>query len=305
LWRKNNEYSLDKFLNIADLPVTNINDALIVERGLSLGILRLDLIHPIISGNKLFKLKYYVEKAEAERKDVLTFGGAFSNHLVATAYYCKLLNIKCKGIVRGERTILLSPTLLKCETYGMHLEFVNRNQYSEISSTLEASDSQVIIPEGGFGKLGVKGAAEIMQHQAIGEATHLAISVGSATTLAGLLLANHNNLELIAVPAIKNMQDIPERLQKLIGRKDFVMPTIFNEYHFGGFAKIDEELISFMNKFYQDHKIPTDRIYTSKLLFTIMKKVKEGYFPKGSKIIAIHTGGLQGNVSLTNNELIF
>ena len=296
---------MDKFLNISDIPVTYINDALIETNGISVGVLRLDLIHPIISGNKLFKLKYYLEKAQKEQKAVMTHGGPFSNHLAATAYYCKLLNIKCRGIVRGEHEIPLSATLQQCEQHGMHLEFVDRSIYSKLSNDLIESATEVIIPEGGFGALGMKGAAEIMQHQVLDNATHLAVSVGSATTLAGLLLGNKKNMELIAVPAIKNMQDIPERLEKILERKDFVMPTIFNEYHFGGFAKIDAKLISFMNQFYTEHKIPTDRIYTSKLLFTIRKKIEEGYFQEGSKIIAIHTGGLQGNFTLTKNELIF
>lgn len=296
---------MDNFINISNVDVTNIDDLNIDLQGVSLSVLRLDLIHPIISGNKLFKLKYYLATALAENKNVVTYGGAFSNHLIATAYYCKLLNIRCKGMVRGEKTNPMSETLNKCAAYGMQLEFIARSAYSMIASKFEITNDDMIIPEGGFGSLGVNGGAEIMQHPVIKDASHLSIAVGSATTLAGLIIGNKGDLEVIAVPAIKNMTDIPDRLEKLIGHHNFIPPTIFNEYHFGGFAKINDELISFMNQFYKDHEIPTDRIYTSKLLFTILKKIEDGYFARGSKIVAIHTGGLQGNLSLINNELIF
>ncbi len=296
---------MDKFLNISEVKVNPIINENIIAQGVSLNVLRLDELHPVVSGNKLFKLKYYLQQAKATNKNVVTYGGAFSNHLVATAYYCQDLAIKCKGIVRGEKPKELSATLLQCEALGMKLEFISRDYYDSISDIGGENNEEIVIPEGGFGKLGVQGASEILQHKIFDSATHVAISVGSATTLAGLILANNKETEIIAVPAVKNMNELTQRLDYLLGPETYKTSVVWDNYHFGGFAKVNKELIIFMNQFYTDYKIPTDRVYTSKLLFALIEKINENYFPTGSNIVAIHTGGLQGNQSFKENELIF
>ncbi len=282
-----------------------MTNGVITAAGVRLRVLRLDLIHPVVSGNKLFKLKYYFENATAKKQTVISFGGAHSNHLVAVAYYAQQHHIKCRGIVRGEKPPQLSASLKDCVLYGMQLEFVSRELYAQLSKQDLSSDKLLQIPEGGFGALGVQGAAEIMDINGMQDATHIALSVGSATTLAGTIKNNKYDAEIIAVPAIKNMDDLPQRLDELLGEMSYQMPTIFKTYHFGGFAKISPTLIDFMNNFYRQQNIPLDRIYTAKLLYGIVDKIGAGYFSKGSNIVAIHTGGLQGNRSLGKGTLIF
>lgn len=296
---------MDKFLNISEVGVSPIINEATIAKDILFTVLRLDQLHSVVSGNKLFKLKYYLQQAKAKNKKVVTYGGAFSNHLIATAYYCQYLALKCKGIIRGEKPKELSATLLQCAAFGMELEFITRDDYDNTSSIAGATDYELTIPEGGYGVLGAQGASEILQHEIFKSATHIAICVGSATTLAGLILANNKETELIAVPAVKNMSDLSERLNYLVGVDSYKSPTVWDNYHFGGFAKVNEELISFMNQFYKEYKIPTDRVYTSKLLYALTEKINDNYFPKGSNIVAIHTGGLQGNQSFTKNELIF
>ncbi len=296
---------MDKFLNISEVAFSPIINEATIAKGILFNVLRLDQLHPVVSGNKLFKLKYYLQEAKAKNKKVVTYGGAFSNHLIATAYYCHYLALKCKGIVRGEKPKELSATLLQCESLEMELEFITREHYDSTSTNAGDNSDEMLIPEGGYGVLGAQGATEILQHEIFNKATHIAISVGSATTLAGLLLANNKETEIIAVPAVKNMNDLSERLDYLLGADTYETPTIWDTYHFGGFAKVNEELVSFMNQFYKDYKLPTDRVYTSKLLYALTEKINDNYFPKGSNIVAIHTGGLQGNQSFIKNELIF
>lgn len=296
---------MDKFLNISELEVSPVVNEDTITKGIFLNVLRLDLLHPVVSGNKLFKLKYYLQQAMAGNKTVVTYGGSYSNHLVATAYYCQYLSIRCKGIVRGEKPNDLSATLIHCVSLGMALEFIPRVDYDLVSNIAGENKSNLIIPEGGFGELGTQGASEIMQHEIFKTATHIAISVGSATTLAGLTSANKAETEMIAVPAVKNMNDLPKRLDFLLGVDNYKDPVIWDHYHFGGFGKVNPQLISFMNQFYDNYKIPSDRVYTSKLFFAVTEQINENYFPSGSNIVAIHTGGLQGNASFAEAELIF
>jgi 1-aminocyclopropane-1-carboxylate deaminase len=294
-------------LPISNISLDKIESHLLLQKGIKLSILRLDKIHEDVSGNKLFKLHYFIENClQTIHKTLLTFGGAYSNHLVATAFLCKANNIKCIGIVRGEKPAILSHTLLKCEALGMQLQFVSRSDYKNMHDTNGIEKKYgacTIVPEGGYDTDGAKGASLIMNILKGKTATHICTCVGTGTTLAGLLMNNTLNAEIIAVPAIKNMTDIQERIFFLSGKK--YNPTIFGDYHFGGYAKYDEKLIQFMNTFYAAHQIPTDFVYTAKMLYAIMDNIENNYFKSGSSIICIHTGGLQGNNSLPKNSLIF
>ncbi len=292
------------------LQLDKLQSPLFNEYGVSMYVVRLDLIHPIISGNKIFKLHYYIKEAlETIDKKVVTFGGAFSNHLVATAYCCQLLGIKCIGIVRGERPGILSHTLMHCLDYGMELEFISRTDYKKSEKNYDYIKEQyndcLIIPEGGFSHLGAKGAAKIMDNEALHSATHICTAVGTATTLAGIVLNATHSQEIIGIPVIKNMEDLWDRLPYLINDSTKKTPSIFNDYHFGGYAKKTNELIDFMNEFYTEFNIPTDFVYTAKMCYGVIDKIREGYFPKGSEIYCLHTGGLQGNASLPKGTLVF
>jgi 1-aminocyclopropane-1-carboxylate deaminase len=300
------------FLPTDNISFDNLESDFLSENGVSVTMLRLDKIHEEVSGNKLFKLHYFVEAClQTTYKTILTFGGAFSNHLVATAFLCKEKGIKCIGVVRGEEPTTLSHTLLRCKELGMHLQFVTRAAYKDIDSNEyieelnQAYGLSTIIPEGGYATEGMKGAALIMNLLENKEYAHVCTCVGTATTLSGLLNNNKSKAKIIAVPAIKNMTDILARVHQLTGLSHEKDLTIFGDYHFGGYAKYNTELIKFMNTFYTEYAIPTDFVYTAKMMFAIFDKIKEGYFPKGSSIICLHTGGLQGNASLPNGMLIF
>ena len=290
---------------------TIINDDTI-KKNVILTIARLDKLHDDVSGNKLFKLYYFIEEClKSTHKTLLTFGGAFSNHLVATAFLCRQKEIKSIGIVRGEEPKVLSHTLARCKDLGMVLKYISRKDYKDfekngkdIVALQKLFGNFTLVPEGGYDSTGAKGASLIMDVVKPGEFSHICTAVGTATTLAGLLLKKHINHEIIAIPVIKNMFDIPERLNHL-GVALGAEPLIFSDYHFGGYAKHTRELLSFMNFFYAETHIPTDFVYTSKMMYAIYDKIKNGYFKTGSKILCIHTGGLQGNRSLPQGTLIF
>ncbi len=294
------------------IECNELKGALFTSKKVTVSIARLDKIHPVVSGNKLFKLHYFLnESISLGGKPILTFGGAYSNHLVATAYACRLAGIPCTGIVRGEKPSLLSHTLRDCERYGMKLLYLSRENYHDKNLqalpgfTSDKYDDYIIVPEGGYHPKGAAGAALIMEKLAGYDGTHICMAVGTATTLAGILHANNNNTQIIAVPVLKNLLDINERLIYL-GCTDLLQqPVIFDGYHFGGYAKKTPGLLQFMNELYTEHSIPSDFVYTGKMLFAIMDKIKIGYFEAGSRIICLHTGGLQGNSSLPVGTLVF
>ena len=274
------------------------------DRNIKISMLRLDQIHPIVSGNKLFKLQFYLEEAlQSNHKTLVTYGGAYSNHLAATAYAAKSLNLRAVGIVRGEKPNHLSDTLLFCEKQGMKLDFIPREVYRQMASKetnkylKEMYDEHVLIPEGGFSIKGKNGASVISKYYSTEKFSHICIAIGTATTLAGILERSIPGTTIVGFPALKGLADIPERLVKLESC-NLENLQIIEDYHFGGFGKITSELIRFMNQFYRDNKIPLDVVYTGKMMFGIQDLLEKNYFPAGSDILCIHTGGLQGNSSI-------
>ncbi|MBX2888125.1 MAG: pyridoxal-phosphate dependent enzyme [Ferruginibacter sp.] len=269
------------------------NDSLIASK-VSIWMARFDLIHPIISGNKLYKLYYWLKQAVEENKQIETFGGYFSNHLVATAYACKVLNIPCTGYINGERPNDLSHTMKHCEEYGMQLKFLQRDIYKRKKYSYTTANKDLItIPEGGFHPIGMKGAT--LMRNAWGDLnyTHICVPVGSATTLAGILYSG--NEKIIAIPALKNMTDIPQRLQYLYKDYNKERLMVWPDFHFGGFAKAPPHLIKFIHDFFNQYHISLDKVYTAKMMAAIFQKIETGWFKPGSKILCLHTGGLQGN----------
>ena len=298
--------------NIFNAPVEILQDELFEQKNISVSVLRLDKIHPIVSGNKLFKLHYFLQEAIlSTHKTIITFGGAYSNHLVATAFACQAYQLKSIGVVRGEKPAQLSATLQQCIDYGMQLKFISREDYGKkvednfIEELKKEFGQCIIIPEGGYDTLGTNGAALIYKLIKENNYTHICTATGTATTLAGLL-QGAGNQKIIGVPVLKGMADIEERINFLCNngfkKKHLV---IFNNYHFGGYAKTTPELINFMNYLWQQHHLPTDFVYTAKLFFAIWDKVKNNYFNTDSKILCLHTGGLQGNYSLPKGTLLF
>lgn len=283
-----------------------------MNKRLRVSVARLDELHPIVSGNKLYKLNYFLQLAlKSNSKTILTFGGAYSNHLVATAFACKAAGIKSIGIVRGERPEILSPTLQNCIDYNMQLIFTSRENYRQNSGGLLSAEllkefeNCTIIPEGGYHPLGAKGAGKIIEDIDAATADYICTAAGTATTLAGLIHASSFPQQIIVVPAIKGMTDLQVRLAHLQAFPRENQLAIFNEYHFGGYGKYNAELIHFMNYLYSNFELPTDFVYTAKLMFAIYEKAKANFFKAGAQIICLHTGGLQGNASLPKGSLIF
>lgn len=295
-------------LQLKEPGIMDLEEDLFEKKGINVSMLRLDNIHPVVSGNKLFKLIYFLKDAIASgHKTVITFGGAYSNHLAATAFACERLQLKSMGIVRGERAKNLSHTLQFCLDHGMQLEFISRSNYKNVDESYlneitKTYCEHILIPEGGFSEKGKSGASLINEYFDGKHFTHVALAVGTATTLAGIVEANKANSKIVAFGILKGMNDLQKRFRLLN-----VDPTKYfvfiNDYHFGGYAKKSEELISFMNYFFDKHQIPLDFVYTGKVMFGIYDLARKNFFEKGSKILCIHTGGLQGNKSLGKKVL--
>ena len=273
----------------------------------SFDVLRLDLVHPVISGNKYFKLKKYLHHAKVLGKNkVLSFGGAWSNHIVATAAAAKENHLKSIGIIRGERPAILSPTLKDAEAFGMELHFISRHDYQQNRPSIASGFPDCyVIEEGGYGKYGALGAKEILDEiERRKQYTHIIIGVGTGTTLAGIAMGMERNQKAVGISVMKNNYSLQDAVCSLSGkdRNDF---EIIHEYHFGGYAKHDPALVLFMNQWYEATGIPSDFVYTGKLFYAVNDLIGSNYFPLDSKILVIHSGGLQGNRSLKKGTLIF
>ncbi len=277
----------------------------------AVSVLRADLVHPIISGNKWYKLNHYLKAAKNTGKRVLlTFGGAFSNHMIATAALAQQHNFISVGIIRGEKPAALSPTLQDAQVFGMHLFYVSREDYKSKIIPIEVRQyfdekETLVINEGGYGEAGKWGAANLLDSVEGTAYTHIAVAVGTGTTLAGLVTASLPHQKVLGISSFKNNNALQPEINDLLPNRLQNQFTIFHQYHFGGYAKYTPELIQFMNRWYQLTGIPTDFVYTAKLFFGLNNLIEMNYFKKGSSILAVHSGGLQGNRSLKKGTLIF
>lgn len=271
----------------------------IQKNGITVAIRREDLIHPFISGNKYRKLKYNLLRAKEENQTtLLTFGGAFSNHIAAVAFAGKEHNFKTIGIIRGDELrekIKENPTLRFAQQNGMQFEFISRNDYSNkenpefIGQLKQQFGSFYLIPEGGTNDLAVKGCEEILT-QEDSQFDYVCCAVGTGGTISGLINASLPHQKVLGFPALKG-DFLREEICKFAKTDNW---KLINEYHFGGYGKIDSELINFINNFNQSNNIPLDPVYTSKMAFGVLDLIAKDYFPSNSKILLIHTGGLQG-----------
>lgn len=261
----------------------------------ALVIKREDLLHPSL-GNKYYKLKYNLVEAKALGCDtILTFGGAFSNHIAAVAAIGKQEGFKTIGVIRGDELSVVNPTLKSAGENGMQFYFLSRDTYRQktresLYADLEARFGHFyLLPEGGTNALAVKGCAEILGPDTA-DFDYICCAVGTGGTLSGLIQGSMPNQNIIGFPVVKD-----DSLQSEIGKYTSKGNWSLNwDYSFGGYAKIDSQLVSFMNKLYSETGIPTDPVYTAKLLFGVMDLIGKKKFEKGARILAIHTGGLQG-----------
>ncbi len=292
-------------------PLQSLVDASTERAGLRLFIKRDDLIHPTVSGNKWRKLKYVLQDAQEQGfETLLTFGGAWSNHLYATAAAGKALDLKTIGIVRGEEyREKLTATLQFCAAQGMELHFVSRENYRQkdkldfLENLKEKFNYPYLIPEGGSTPLALPGVGELVEEtetQLGQKPNYFALAAGTGGTAAGILATS---VPTLAFSALKNGGFLRNEILELANVKDADQNLqLFTDYHFGGYAKHKPELLTFMQDFEQNHKIPLEHVYTGKMLYGLYDLIKKGFFKKETTIVAIHTGGLQGRIGMMNDE---
>ena len=276
---------------------------LIDQPEIHLDLKRLDLIHPHISGNKFYKLKYNLQHAKQLGQDTLiTFGGAFSNHIAATAYAAHYFGFQSIGIIRGEELAdqPLNHTLSTASQFGMQLEFINRQDYRNkeqpdfLAELQSRFPNAYIIPEGGTNSLAIQGCKEILSEQDRQNYDVICCAVGTGGTITGLIESSHFNQNILGFSALKG-DFLTHDVAHLTAKKNW---KIIDEYCCGGYAKTSAQLIEFIQFFEKQYQIPLEPIYTGKMLFGIFDLIGKAYFPPHTRILAIHSGGLQGRQNL-------
>ncbi len=280
----------------------------------SFSVKRLDKIHPEISGNKWFKLKYNIEKVlQSDHKRLLTFGGAWSNHIYATAGAGRLFGIETVGVIRGEEPATLSATLEHAKDCGMQLEFVTRLAYAEkdtedfIEWLHSIHGDFHTVPEGGSNYLGINGCMEILDEDDT-QFDYICCPSGTSATLTGLILSAKPHQKILGFSVLKNgsflRDDVLKHLRHFLMNDELAEEystqfEIITDYDFGGYAKWNNELISFINHFEMNYFIPLDQVYTGKMFYGVLDLLKQNYFLPKKKVLVLHTGGLQGKQSLS------
>ena len=272
-------------------------------------LLRLDVLHPIVSGNKFYKLRFYIADATNNGfSTVASFGGPYSNHIVALAFTAKEAGLKSIGYIRTNADEPITPSMAEAKGYGMELVYLGRTDFqtkkASVLQTNDAKSDTYFIDEGGYGVIGVKGAATILTEQETTHYNYIVCAVGTGTMLAGIVHAALPHQKVIGIPVLKNEGSIEAEINALL--KDKNRPyTLLHQFHQGGYAKTNPMMIDFMNRLWDTEKIPTDIVYTSKLLFGVEQLIQENYFETDASILVIHSGGLQGNRSLPKGTLNF
>lgn len=266
-----------------------------------------DLLHPFVSGNKFRKLKYNIKEAlQSNHTKIITFGGAYSNHIAATAYACKENEIEAIGIIRGEELaskIAENPTLKFAADCGMKFEFISRESYRNkaeeafVASLQKKYGNHYLIPEGGANTLAVQGCEGIISADDI-DFDYICCAIGTGTTIAGLINSAYPNQKILGFPALKG-DFLQNDIRKFATNTNW---ELIKDYHFGGYGVVTDELIDFLNDFYKTNKIPLDPVYTGKMVFGVLDLIQKDYFPEKAKILLIHTGGLQGIAGM--NQLL-
>ncbi|WP_268849010.1 1-aminocyclopropane-1-carboxylate deaminase/D-cysteine desulfhydrase [Flavobacterium aestivum] len=279
--------------------ILNQKITLELPNGISLEIKREDLLHPFVSGNKFRKLKYNLLQAKAENKEtILTFGGAYSNHIAAVAYAGKEQGFKTIGVIRGEELgdkITENPTLQFAQECGMQFEFVTREAYrfkaepDFIVNLQQKFGTFYLVPEGGTNEYAIKGCEEILTEEDA-KFNYVCCAVGTGGTISGIINSALPHQKVLGFPALKG-DFLKDEIRKFATNKNWELIT---DYHFGGYGKVNEELILFINQFYKQTGVPLDPIYTGKMVFGVIDLIQKNYFPDNTKILLIHTGGLQG-----------
>jgi 1-aminocyclopropane-1-carboxylate deaminase/D-cysteine desulfhydrase-like pyridoxal-dependent ACC family enzyme len=282
-------------------PLQLLNDEAIAQYGFEVYVKREDLIHPIISGNKWRKLKYNLQTAKEQGQDtLLTFGGAYSNHIAATAYAGQEFGFKTIGIIRGEELKGDNSTLSYARECGMQLDFISRESYKHKEEQhfkeelIEKYGLHYLIPEGGANNLGLKGCSEIVDDIPI-DFDWICCACGTATTLSGIISALASHQKALGISVLKGAYSLNDVVASYLPNN--IHPNqweINHNYHHGGYAKLSDDLLQFMKGFEQRNGLLLDPVYTGKLFYAVYDLIAKGFFPSGSRIVLLHTGGLQG-----------
>tara|TARA_B100001142_G_scaffold244252_1_gene243518 strand:- start:365 stop:1252 length:888 start_codon:yes stop_codon:yes gene_type:complete len=279
------------------IETSEISLPLLKQKSVRLFIKRIDKIHPFVSGNKWFKLKYNINEARKQGIDtLLTFGGAYSNHIAATAFAAKENGLKSIGVIRGEKGKCLNPTLDLATRNSMLLTYVSREDYRNkntsqfISRLKERFGDFYLLPEGGTNDLAIKGSAEILDVNDTQD--YICCSIGTGGTISGIINAQSDSQITLGFPAVRYYETLESNIDSWTNNDNY---NIINTYSLGGYAKLNKSLVYFINEFYETHEIPLDIVYTGKMMYGIIDLISKGFFSKGSSILAIHTGGVQGN----------
>jgi len=293
-----------------EAPLQEIVDSVLEDKGLRVFVKREDLIHDKISGNKWRKLYYNLQYAKEQGFSTLvTFGGAYSNHIAATAAAGNEFGFKTIGFIRGDEHSPLNPTLQYAKECGMEFRYVDRSAYRE-KDTVEFQDeflseiqNYYLIPEGGTNELAVKGCQEILEDTVI-DFDVVCCPCGTGGTISGIINSLKKHQKAIGFPALKGAGFLKEEIGVYVKNSQWELNL---DYHFGGYAKVSSTLIEFINKFKEKHQIPLDPVYTGKMMYGLWDLIEKDYFRRGSSIVVIHTGGLQGiegmNTRLKNKGL--
>jgi 1-aminocyclopropane-1-carboxylate deaminase len=295
------DFKMNRLLYTAT-PIAELKTSVFVESGLRMLIKREDLNHINVSGNKWWKLKYNLEEAVRNGyTTLLTFGGAYSNHIYATAAAARELGLKSIGIVRGEETLPLNCTLSFAKECGMQLHYVSREDYRKkdeaefIQKLNNKFGSFYLIPEGGTNTLAVKGCAEFAR-QLNDEVNfdYLCLPVGTGGTIAGMIEGLDSSKQILGFPVLKGGEFLEKEIKGFTTKEGNWQ--LIHDYHFGGYAKSTTELEKFKAEFEKEFNLPLDLIYTAKMMSGVVDLVKKGFFKKKSTILILHTGGLQGKI---------
>lgn len=309
------EKSLSDFMIIKnpETPLIEISDSLLLKNNVKLFVKREDLIDEYISGNKWFKLKYnLIEADKLNYKKLLTFGGAYSNHIYSTAAAGKKYGFETIGVIRGEEHLPLNPTLSFAQNCGMKFYYLDRSSYREkysekILTMLKGKFGKFyLIPEGGSNNFAVMGCAEIIPRINI-NFDFICTASGTGGTLAGLILGLNSKARAIGFSVLKGGEFLKTNVRNLLlntGVHNLSNWEINTDYHLGGYAKVTEELLQFCSEFKSKHNIELEPIYTGKMLYGVFDLIKRKYFHKNSVIVALHSGGLQGLRGLEQRGLL-
>jgi 1-aminocyclopropane-1-carboxylate deaminase len=289
-------------LSYTSTPITELKSSVFAKSGVRILIKREDLNNPFVSGNKWWKLKYNLEEAFKLGHDtLLTFGGAYSNHIFATAAAGKELELKTIGIIRGEETLPLNQTLAFAKSCGMKLHYVSREAYRKklepefIHQLHNQFGNFYLIPEGGTNELAVKGCAEfVKQINNEVDFDYLCLPVGTGGTMAGIVKGIEPSKKIIGFSSLKGGIFLEEEIKNLTSSKNYNW-VVNADYHFGGYGKMTRELKNFIQEMKTSHQLPLDIVYTGKMIFGVLDLISKNYFNKGSTILVLHTGGLQNN----------